>query len=260
MNGVPIESRDLTDFSSADPSLLRRVFSKYNPYEYKGIKTKSPALEIKVPEINLDLNNLTVDQFLEYLSQQTGKKLKRVPIKDTELGELYTDGYSFIDESGNEIAHIAGTKKGKNVWVESSYIHPDYRYRGLGPQMYYDFNDRVYTQYGTTLHSSPMQQLGFTEQGKSPSKQLWKKFTDEGVSTYEGTGFNRHNVMVEPSKTSPLYRQQNTVPEITAENAASITPEQWTAAQDAAIARGNNDIRFSIGTPGKPYYWDPESK
>lgn len=47
------------------------------------------------------------------------------------------------------------------------------------------------------------------------------------------------------------------IPQITAENAASMTPEQWTAAQDAAIARGNmaeaqrlRDLHFMVNTPG----------
>ena len=43
---------------------------------------------------------------------------------------------------------------------------------------------------------------------------------DGTVKTYEGTSFIK-------------------TPQITAENAASITPEQWTAAQDAAIAKGD---------------------
>lgn len=35
------------------------------------------------------------------------------------------------------------------------------------------------------------------------------------------------------------YNPRHVIKQITAENAASITPEQWTAAQDAAIARGD---------------------
>jgi hypothetical protein len=45
-------------------------------------------------------------------------------------------------------------------------------------------------------------------------------------------------------------------PQITAESAASITPEQWTAAQDAAIARGDwteaqrlRDLHFKVNAP-----------
>lgn len=37
----------------------------------------------------------------------------------------------------------------------------------------------------------------------------------------------------------PAFLFKKRTPQITAENAASITPEQWTAAQDAAIARGD---------------------
>ena len=47
-----------------------------------------------------------------------------------------------------------------------------------------------------------------------------------------------------------------TTPKTTAENATSITPEQWTAAQDAAIARGDmaeaqrlRDLHFQVSAP-----------
>jgi hypothetical protein len=50
-----------------------------------------------------------------------------------------------------------------------------------------------------------------------------------------------------------LYR---TAPKITAKNATSITPKQWTAAQDAAIARGDmdeaqrlRDLHFKVSAP-----------
>ena len=52
------------------------------------------------------------------------------------------------------------------------------------------------------------------------------------------------------------YNPRHVIKQITAENAASITPEQWTAAQDAAIARGNTaeaqrlrDLHFKVSTP-----------
>ena len=54
---------------------------------------------------------------------------------------------------------------------------------------------------------------------------------------------------------SPLESRAIT-PQITAENAASITPEQWTATQDAAIARGDmaeaqrlRDLHFKVSAP-----------
>jgi hypothetical protein len=50
-----------------------------------------------------------------------------------------------------------------------------------------------------------------------------------------------------------------TAPKITSENAAGITPEQWTAAQDAAIAKGDmdeaqrlRDLHFQVSAP-TPY-------
>lgn len=49
------------------------------------------------------------------------------------------------------------------------------------------------------------------------------------------------------------FQNVKTTPQITLENAASITPEQWTAAQDAAIARGDmaeaqrlRDLHFDV--------------
>lgn len=52
------------------------------------------------------------------------------------------------------------------------------------------------------------------------------------------------------------YNPRHVIKKITAENAASITPEQWTAAQDAAIARGNTaeaqrlrDLHFKVSAP-----------
>lgn len=63
---------------------------------------------------------------------------------------------------------------------------------------------------------------------------------------------------------APRYRlEKPSTAEITAENAASMTPEQWTVAQDAAIARGDmaeaqrlRDLHASLtptATPGKYY-------
>ena len=36
-----------------------------------------------------------------------------------------------------------------------------------------------------------------------------------------------------------MKASETPIPEITAENAANVTPEQWTAAQDAAIVKGD---------------------
>lgn len=52
------------------------------------------------------------------------------------------------------------------------------------------------------------------------------------------------------------YNPRHVIKQITAENATSITPEQWTAAQDAAIARGDmteaqrlRDLHFKVSAP-----------
>lgn len=68
-----------------------------------------------------------------------------------------------------------------------------------------------------------------------------------------GYGYRRIRAEEPPAAEWAMGR---TAPEITAENAASITPEQWTAAQDAAIARGDmteaqrlRDLHFKVNTP-----------
>jgi hypothetical protein len=76
------------------------------------------------------------------------------------------------------------------------------------------------------------------------------------VSSYTwkpGYGYKR----VFAEKTPTLnWADATRTPQITAENAASITPKQWTAAQDAAIARGDmeeaqrlRDLHFKVGAP-----------
>ena len=129
--------------------------------------------------------------------------------------------------------------------------------------MYFDFNDKVYNTYGTTLHSSALQRVGYVDgEGMSPSNRLWKSLTDNKLATTGGSGFDWWNVMVNPNKIKTAYRTPITS-QITAENAASMIPEQWTAAQDAAIARGDmaeaqrlRDLHQSLtptATPGKYY-------
>ena len=77
------------------------------------------------------------------------------------------------------------------------------------------------------------------------------------AKTYATRGFNKLNTPRGLLSDEPLIARGNL--EITAENAASITPEQWTAAQDAAIARGDmaeaqrlRDLHFKVSAP-TPY-------
>jgi hypothetical protein len=66
--------------------------------------------------------------------------------------------------------------------------------------------------------------------------------------------FNTSNTPIGLLSDEPLIARG--VPEITAENATNITPAQWTAAQDAAIARGDmveaqrlRDLHFKVSAP-----------
>lgn len=68
-----------------------------------------------------------------------------------------------------------------------------------------------------------------------------------------GYGYRRIFAEETPTAEWPISR---IAPQITTENAANITPAQWTAAQDAAIARGNmaeaqrlRDLHFKISAP-----------
>jgi len=75
--------------------------------------------------------------------------------------------------------------------------------------MYFDFNDNVYNTYGTTLHSSALQRVGYVDGGgMSPSNRLWKSLTDNKLATTEGSGFDWWNIMANPSKIKPVYRKQ----------------------------------------------------
>lgn len=237
---------------ASDPSALKtlseyrlnsgKMHNFFEEYEkglaqYKGSKLlNNDVLEFKYEPPVIDFNNLVNDYFIDYISKQTGRAVKRVPIKDTKHGDIYNEGFAFVDENGKELAHIAGNRKNKNVWVESSYVDPEFRHQGLGKQMYFDLNDHVFSLYGTTLHSSPMQRVGSTGAGMSPSNRLWKSLRDNGLSSVNGEGFNKYDVMVEPSRIVTAYR---TLP-ITAENASNLTSEQWTAALDAAVAKALN--------------------
>ena len=192
---------------------FKNILKNYNPYAYR--KPKLPEIKINdkivdaAKNLKIDLNNLFTDNFIKYLEKQTGRKIKRIPYRNTKDGDIYKEGFSFVDENGKEIAHIAGNLKGKNVWVESSYVDPEFRHKGLGKQMYFDFNDNVYNTYGTTLHSSALQRVGYVDGGgMSPSNRLWKSLTDNKLATTEGGGFDWWNVMANPSKIKAAYRKQ----------------------------------------------------
>lgn len=151
------------------------------------------------------------DRFVKFLQQRTGKTITRVPIKDSKLGDVYSKGYSYVDENGKEIAHIAGNKKPEGVFVESSYVSPEYRSQGIGKQMYFDFNEHTFNELGSTLRSSPYQHQATLEiePGSgifiSPSSKLWRGLKSNGLAEIGGSGLNRYYMMAEPSAIKPLY-------------------------------------------------------
>ena len=92
-------------------------------------------------------------------------------------------------------------------------------------------------------------EAGVNAPGAAKALELGYNIVRHPKQTYKATkhavSYLRKNLR--PIK--PVYK-------ITAENAASITPEQWTAAQDAAIARGDmaeaqrlRDLHFMAKTP-----------
>lgn len=97
----------------------------------------------------------------------------------------------------------------------------------------------------------------------------------EGVNVSENLytwkpGYGYKKITQEPSTSLAFFeRKPYTMSQITTENATSITPEQWTAAQDVAIAKGDmveaqrlRDLHSSLtdsATPGK-YYRGTQTK
>lgn len=99
------------------------------------------------------------DKFIDFFSKAIGKPVKRVPVTKNDFGGVYSNGFRYLDESGKEIAHIAGSKHGNRVFVESSFMDPEFRSRGIGKQMYFDFNDQIFDKYGTTIGSNSGQHM-----------------------------------------------------------------------------------------------------
>lgn len=150
------------------------------------------------------------DDFVRFLSSKTGKNIRRMPLSG-QL-DIYSDGFRYLDDSGKEIAHIAGTKYGGRVFVESSFMLPEFRSQGLGKQMYFDFNDRMFKTYGKTIASSPYQHMSTLEVSPgffiSPSSRLWNGLKKQKLAVFEGPHLNKSFIMAEPKIIKPykLYR------------------------------------------------------
>ena len=160
---------------------------------------------------------INTDRFVTFLSNRIGKSIKRVPIKETKIGDIYSDGYSYVDDTGKEIAHIAGNKEGKNVFVESSYVDPEFRSQGIGKQMYFDFNKQIFDKFGTTLHSSPYQHQMTLETSPgsgvfiSPSSKLWRGLKTNNIATIQGQGLDKYYVMDVPSNIKTEFKNGGSI-------------------------------------------------
>lgn len=103
-------------------------------------------------------------------------------------------------------------------------------------------NDLHFTPTGTLKQGTKAVDLGT---GKVQKPTTIKTITDPVAGKEVKPKTLLHNMQKSPE------------PYINYENATSITPEQWTAAQDAAIARGDmaeaqrlRDLHFKVSTPG----------
>lgn len=171
---------------------------------------------------------INTDRFVTFLSNRTGKSIKRVPIKETKIGDIYSDGYSYVDDTGKEIAHIAGNKQGKNVFVENSYVDPEFRSQGIGKQMYFDFNEQTFNKFGTTLHSSPYQHQTTLETSPgsgvfiSPSSKLWRGLKANNMATYQGQGLDKYYVMDVPYNIKTEFKNGGSILKRSLENGGKI--------------------------------------
>ena len=150
------------------------------------------------------------DKFVDFFRNEIGKTVKRVPVTKSDFGGVYSDGFRYLDESGKEIAHIAGSKYGDRVFVESSFMDPEFRSKGIGKQMYFDFNDQMFDKYGKTIGSSSGQHMMTMELPGSnirisPSGNLWRGLRKNGLATTERPPVVDY-IMAEPKTIKPYKK------------------------------------------------------
>lgn len=188
----------------------------------------------------------SVDEIYDYMQQEEALRKELASIKET-MGDDFLKQYSTIR---------------KNL-INEKY-----------PTLKEHYDTSVYGANQTVI---PNERWNFDKFLKTP---FWK-YSENPIS-----GQVQKELMMRWPEAKPLetpvaeWSISRTAPQITAENAASITPEQWTAAQDAAIARGDmaeaqrlRDLHFKVSAPNsvthevfhhgnkKPMNWytfDPE--
>ena len=116
------EAEIAKQYFNAGPSIgniVRGAYHWYNSVPMLGGQNES-GLELQTgfsPDISIKnyttlinyLNKakslqkaVNTDKFVTFLSNRTGKSIKRIPIKETKIGDIYSDGYSYVDATGKE--------------------------------------------------------------------------------------------------------------------------------------------------------------
>ena len=184
-------------------------------------------------------------------------------VPNTELSEPMW----FEDESGRMLL-----PQGK-PFLERFGPNSDYLADGTPLSYWYADGRNPITQghayaksnYGVRVNNPEDYQPFMHELHLHPSFFRSPKFSDPNVEIF-GKGPLGLTVKLDKETLQPvwkrdlfnMFRRGETIgtPQITAENASGITPEQWTAAQDAAIARGDiaeaqrlRDLHFMTKAP-----------
>lgn len=122
--------------------------------------------------------------------------------------------------------------------------------RSTGKVEYNHQDDKDVKQLRSNL--STIGEAGVSAPGTAEALELGYNVVRHPKQTYKAVKYTVSHLRKNLKSRKPAYK-------ITAENAASITPEQWTAAQDAAIARGDmveaqrlRDLHFKANAPN-PY-------
>ena len=170
----------------------------------------------------------------------------------------------------------AGAFSNQGAYVEDGKLLPGIAKEGEIPYSWWNLG----RPYATGVNGQPMTRLMTTTKdtpgmlhvrsqnysigqwnGKRGLVTNAEYVNPEGVNVSESTytldpNYGWRRLFAEDASTAKWADAVKT-PQITAENAASITPEQWTAAQDAAIARGDmaeaqrlRDLHFNTKSSG----------
>ena len=88
-------------------------------------------------------------------------------------------------------------------------MDPEFRSRGIGKQMYFDFNDQMFNKYGKTIGSDSGQHMMTLETSPgifiSPSGRMWRDLRNKGLATTENPPIVNY-IMAEPKIIKPYKK------------------------------------------------------